>query len=220
MIAQSQGKLAGIIIEPISNGSGARVYAPGFLQGLREMADRHGIPLITYEHATGLGRTGSWFAGEHEGVVPDILIFGKMLGNGYPIVAVAAREGYRDAAARTSHSSTHGGMPAGCAAALRYTISSNATIIAHIRETGAELFAEMERMAQRHPIVGAAAGRSFLLAWRSSIPRPASRHGNSLGSRQRFPQERPVHRACLHGCPRLADAGDFARGCDAGACDL
>ena len=186
MLAHSQGKLAGIIIEPISNGSGARVYAPGFLKGLRDMADRHGIPLIFDEHATGLGRTGSWFAGDQEGVVPDILIFAKTLGNGYPIVAVAAREGYRQAAARTSHSSTHGGMPAGCAAALAVLdIIERDDIIGHVRVTGADLLAEMQRMADRHPIVGAASGRGFLLGFEIVDPvtgEPSARIAQQVGN--------------------------------------
>lgn len=166
MLAHSQGRLAGIIIEPVSNGSGARVYAPGFLQGLRRIADRHGIPLIFDEHATGLGRTGTWFAGEQEGVVPDMIIFSKMLGNGYPIVAVAAREKYREAAVRTSHSSTHGGQPVACAAALAVLdIIERDDIITHVRETGTELLTEMGRIAARHPIIGAASGRGFLLAF-------------------------------------------------------
>lgn len=166
MQAHSQGRLAGIIIEPISNGSGARVYAPGFLQGLREIADRHGIPLIFDEHATGLGRTGTWWAGDHEGVVPDMIIFSKTLGNGYPIVAVAAREGYRQAAERTSHSSTHGGQPMACAAALAVLdIIERDGLIAHVRETGGELLVQMQRIADRRAIVGAAQGKGFLLGF-------------------------------------------------------
>jgi len=172
MLAHSQGRLAGIIVEPISNGSGARVYAPGFLRGLREIADRHKILLIFDEHATGLGRTGTWFAGEHEGVVPDMIIFAKMLGNGYPIVAVAAREEYREVAARTSHTSTHGGQPLACAAALAVLdIIERDDLVAHVRETGADLLREMERIAQRHPIVGTATGKGFLLAFEIVDPR-------------------------------------------------
>jgi len=85
MKANSHGALAGIIIEPVTNGSGARVYPPGYLRGLREIADRNNVPLIFDEHASGLGRTGTWWAGDREGVVPDIMFFGKYLGNGYPI---------------------------------------------------------------------------------------------------------------------------------------
>lgn len=162
----SHGRMAGIIAEPITNGSGARVYAPGFLKGLRDICDRLGIPLIFDEHATGLGRCGTMWAGDTEGVVPDILIFSKMLGNGYPITCIAVREGYGPKANWTSHSSTHGGQPAACAAALKVLdIIERDNLVEHVRTTGAVLLDEMKQIAARHPIVGAAQGQGFLLAF-------------------------------------------------------
>ena len=162
--ANSHGAIAGIIAEPITNGSGARVYAPGFLSGLREIADRHRAPLIFDEHATGLGRTGAWWAGDHEGVVPDIIIFGKSLGNGYPITAVAIREEYRAAVARVSVSSTHGGMPAGCGAALAVLdIIQRDGLVEHIRSSGEACLAALKQMEARHPIIGIAQGKGYLL---------------------------------------------------------
>jgi len=166
MKANSHGGLAGVIIEPVTNASGARVYAPGFLSGLREMCNRHDIPLIFDEHATGLGRTGAMWAGDHEGIAPDMITFSKMLGNGYPITALALREGYRAAVNQTSHSSTHGGQPIGCAAALAVLdIIERDGLVSHVRSTGEVLLAEMKSIQARHPIIGVAQGMGFLLAW-------------------------------------------------------
>jgi 4-aminobutyrate aminotransferase-like enzyme len=106
MQTNSHGALAGIIAEPITNGSGARVYPDGYLRKLRDIADRNNVLLIFDEHATGLGRTGKWFAADHEGVVPDALLLAKWLGNGFPITVLAIREKWKDALPRPSLFST------------------------------------------------------------------------------------------------------------------
>jgi 4-aminobutyrate aminotransferase-like enzyme len=166
MKRNSHGALAGIIIEPVSNGSGARVYPPGYLRGLREIADRNNIMLIFDEHATGLGRTGTWWAGERDGVVPDIIYFGKSLGNGYPITCVAVSEKYRDKTSSMPHSSTHGGQPTACAAALAVVdIIIRDRLVDHVARSGTALLAAMKAIQARHPIVGAAQGAGYLLGF-------------------------------------------------------
>src|SRR5581483_1999802 len=75
--------VAAIFLEPIVGSSGLIVPPDGFLRGLRELCDRHGILLILDEVMTGFGRTGKWFASEHEGVVPDIMTFAKGVSSGY-----------------------------------------------------------------------------------------------------------------------------------------
>jgi 4-aminobutyrate aminotransferase-like enzyme len=164
MKANSHDALAGIIIEPVTNGSGARVYPPGYLRGLREIADRNNVPLIFDEHASGLGRTGTWWAGDREGVVPDIMFFGKYLGNGYPITCVAVSERYRSRINITSQSSTHGGQPTACAAALAtLDLIQRDGLVDHVARAGAVCLAALEAMKLRHPIIGAAQGRGYLL---------------------------------------------------------
>ena len=164
--ANSFGQLAGIIAEPITNGSGARVYAPGYLKGLRDICDRTGALLIFDEHATGLGRTGYMWAGDAEGVVPDIMFFGKYLGNGYPVTVVAIREKYKDALNMEGQSSTHGGQPAACAAALAsLEILTRDNLTAHAARTGAACLQYMKGVQQRHGIVGFAQGRGLQLAF-------------------------------------------------------
>ncbi|MBV9996116.1 MAG: aminotransferase class III-fold pyridoxal phosphate-dependent enzyme [Caulobacteraceae bacterium] len=164
MLVNSHGRLAGIIAEPVTNGSGGRVYAPGFLKGLRDICDRHNIVLIFDEHATGLGRTGKWWAGDHEGVIPDIIIFSKFLGNGYPITSIAVSERFTAEANRSSQSSTHGGQPAACAAALAVlNILQRDKLVDHVARAGEACLNFLKGLAARHPIVGVAQGRGFLI---------------------------------------------------------
>lgn len=168
----SHGALAGIIMEPITNASGARVYPPGYLKGMRELADRKGALLIFDEHATGLGRTGSMWAGDPEGVVPDVMFFGKFLGNGYPITVVAASERFRDIIAHERQSSTHGGQPVACAAALAtIDIVLRDDLAGHAARAGAACLEFMKGVVQRHAIVGGANGRGYQLAFEFVDPK-------------------------------------------------
>ena len=164
MLTNSHGKLAGIIVEPISNGSGARVYPDEFLPRLREIADRHDMLLIFDEFAT-FARTGAWFAAEHYGVLPDVVIFGKLLGNGLPISAIAVREQFKDVLQETQPSSTHGGQPGSCAAALAVlnTIEQEG-LLAHASTVGEVCLQRMQQIRQRYECVGDARGKGMLMA--------------------------------------------------------
>src|SRR3979490_2795215 len=85
--------VAAIFLEPIVGSSGLIVPPDGFLRGLRALCDKHGILLILDEVMTGFGRTGKWFAAEHESVVPDMLTFAKGVNSGYvPLGGVIVNE--------------------------------------------------------------------------------------------------------------------------------
>ncbi len=111
-----------ILVEPIQGRGGEVVPPPGWLAGLRALCDRHGLTLIFDEIYSGLGRTGRWWAGDHEGVIPDILAVGKALGGGLPIGACVARTDVMAAwgASRGEaiHTSTFLGHPLSSAAAV------------------------------------------------------------------------------------------------------
>ena len=164
MLTNSHGKLAGIIVEPVTNGSGARTYPDEFLPRLREIADRHDMLLIFDEFAS-FGRTGTWFASEHYGVVPDAVIIGKMLGNGVPISVLCVREGLKDALQQTQPSTTNGGQPAACAAALAVldTIEEE-NLLEHTTALGELCLDRLQRIRDAHPSVGDARGKGLLLA--------------------------------------------------------
>jgi 4-aminobutyrate aminotransferase-like enzyme len=114
--------LAAVIVEPIQGRGGCVVPPPGFLSALRAICDDLGLLLIVDEIYTGFGRTGAWFASQHDGIVPDLLCVGKALGGGFPISAVIGRARVMDAwppsDGEALHTSTFLGNPMGCAAAL------------------------------------------------------------------------------------------------------
>jgi 4-aminobutyrate aminotransferase len=84
-------EVAAILVEPIQGEGGYLVPPDGFLEGLREICDKHGILLIFDEVQAGIGRTGKMFASQHWGVSPDIMTLAKGLGSGLPIGLVVAR---------------------------------------------------------------------------------------------------------------------------------
>ena len=109
---------AAIMVEPIQGEGGVLIPPDGYLQGLRELCDKHNILLIFDEIQTGLGRTGKLFAQEHEGVRGDMTIFGKALSGGfYPVSAVLADTDLMGLFKSGEHGSTFGGNPLGAAVA-------------------------------------------------------------------------------------------------------
>src|SRR5262245_9842018 len=109
--------VAAVFVEPLQGEGGYILPPPGWLAALRALCDRHGILLVIDEVQSGIGRTGSMFACEHSGVIPDILLTAKGLGSGMPIGAIIAREAISTWEAG-AHGSTFGGNPVCCAAAL------------------------------------------------------------------------------------------------------
>ena len=110
---------AAVLIEPIQGEAGVIVPPAGFLAGLRRICDSHRVLLILDEVQSGLGRTGAWFAFQHEGIRPDGVILGKALGGGVlPVSAFVARREVMDVFTPGSHGSTFGGNPLAAAVGL------------------------------------------------------------------------------------------------------
>ncbi|MDR7666119.1 acetylornithine transaminase [Methanosarcina sp. Z-7115] len=107
---------AAVILEPIQGEGGVKIPNPEYLKEVREICDETGTFLIFDEVQTGFGRTGTWFCKEQFGVEPDIMSMAKAIGGGFPMGAIAAREGL--SFGRGQHASTFGGGPLACAAAL------------------------------------------------------------------------------------------------------
>ena len=108
-----------ILVEPIQGEAGVITPPPGFLPGVREIADRHQLLMIADEIQSGLGRTGTTFYCEQAGVVPDLYLLGKALGGGIvPVSAVVGNVDVLGLLRPGQHGSTFGGNPLACAAAL------------------------------------------------------------------------------------------------------
>ncbi len=108
---------AGILIEPVQGEGGARSVGPTFLQGLRALADQHGLLLAFDEVQCGIGRTGALFAHQLYGVEPDVMAIAKGLGGGFPIGAFLATEAAAAGMVAGTHGSTFGGNPLAAAVA-------------------------------------------------------------------------------------------------------
>ncbi len=109
-------KVVGVLVEPIQGEAGVIVPPPGYLGQVRELCDRYGALMMADEIQSGLGRTGTTFACEHENVVPDIYILGKALGGGIvPVSAVVSSAAILGVFQPGQHGSTFGGNPLACA---------------------------------------------------------------------------------------------------------
>ncbi len=109
---------AAVLVEPIQGEGGINVPSSDYLAGLRQLCDRRGVLLILDEVQTGMGRTGRWFAYQHQGAVPDILTCAKALAGGLAAGVMIARPAVASALKPGMHASTFGGNPIACRAAL------------------------------------------------------------------------------------------------------
>ena len=112
-------ELVAVLVEPVQGEGGVRVPSEGYLNALRALCDRHNALLMLDEIQAGIGRTGRWFAFQHEsGLLPDVITVAKALGNGVPIGACLAREHVAALLPPGSHGTTFGGNPLACRVAL------------------------------------------------------------------------------------------------------
>ncbi|MFT4036777.1 MAG: aspartate aminotransferase family protein [Thermomicrobiales bacterium] len=160
IINQGPETVAAVIGEPISSAAGLHVPSPKYWQMLREICDRHGVLLIADEVINGFGRTGTMFATEQFGFVPDIMTMAKGLSSGYaPIAAAVVRESVYDVfkenrEAVMGHLLTFGGHPAASAAALKnLEIFEEESLVQQSAEKGAYLKKQLEEL-RAHPTVG------------------------------------------------------------------
>jgi 4-aminobutyrate aminotransferase len=156
--------LAGIIVEPIAGEGGYIVPPDGFLQGLREICDRHGALLITDEVQTGLGRTGKMFAMEHWDVVPDVICLAKALGGGLPLGAILARADLVDAWPPAAQGTTFGGNPVACRAGLAtLRIVQDEGLMARAVAVGAYIQGRFREAQAGLPIIGDVRGKGLMV---------------------------------------------------------
>lgn len=147
----SNSSVGAVLVEPIQARGGIRIPEDGFLPGLRKICTKYKALLILDEIYTGFGRTGSWFACEHEKVVPDIVCLGKALTGGFPLSACVGRGEVMDAAWPPSqgeaiHTSTFLGHPVGCAMALaQITELASRGLVERSAASGENLLALLEK---------------------------------------------------------------------------
>lgn len=158
-------QIAAVIAEPIQGEGGYIVPVPGFFALLREFCNKHGILLIADEIQTGYGRTGRFFAMEHEGVVPDLMTAGKSIAAGLPLSAVIGRPDVMDAPAENTLGGTYVGNPVACAAALAVLdVMEEEHLVERAAELGERLRQRLDALAVRSPYIGDVRGRGAMVA--------------------------------------------------------
>jgi 4-aminobutyrate aminotransferase/(S)-3-amino-2-methylpropionate transaminase len=157
-------RVAAFIVEPVQGEGGFYIAPPAFVEGLKKIADEHGILLIADEVQTGAGRTGTWFASEQWPVAPDLIATAKSLAGGFPISGVVGRAEVMDAPGPGGLGGTYAGSPLGCAAALAVIQAfEDEQLLARARSMGAALVAGLQ-----------ATCAPWARWWRSSCSRTAT----------------------------------------------
>ncbi|WP_022948199.1 aspartate aminotransferase family protein [Methylohalobius crimeensis] len=155
---------AAIIVEPVQGEYGYYPATEGFMQGLRERCDRHGIVLICDEIQAGYGRTGQFWSHEHFDVRPDILITAKGLASGYPLSAIAASADLMKQGFPGSQGGTYGANAVACAAALAtLDVFEQENLLANVRENGAYLRQQLERLQSAYRFIDEIRGMGLML---------------------------------------------------------
>ncbi|NGM12952.1 aspartate aminotransferase family protein [Verrucosispora sioxanthis] len=160
---EGPGTVAAVILEPVVGTNGVLVPPEGYLAGVRELCDRHGILLIADEVMAGFGRTGRWFAVQNWDVVPDLITFAKGVNSGYvPLGGVLMGPRVFDAFADRPYPGglTYSGHPLACAAAVAaITAMSEEGIVENAAHLGAEVLGPgLRELSERHPVIGEVRG--------------------------------------------------------------
>ncbi|WP_053154854.1 aspartate aminotransferase family protein [Pseudomonas sp. P1.8] len=164
-VQQTHGpRIVAILMEPIQGESGVQLAPPGYLKALRELCNRRSWLLMLDEIQTGIGRTGQWFAFQHEGIVPDVMTLAKGLGNGVPIGACLARGKAADLFTPGSHGSTFGGNPLACRVGCTVLgIIEEQGLLENARCQGEHLLRRLRMELADNPNVSAIRGQGLMI---------------------------------------------------------
>lgn len=155
-------EVAAVLVEPVQGEGGFIPPHPEFLPRLQALCREHGILLIADEVQSGMGRTGKFFAFEHYGIDPDMIILAKGIASGMPISAVIARDEVMSWN-NGSHGSTFGGNPVSCQAALATLRLLRGGLIENAGRVGAGLLAKLRGLMDRHPLIGDVRGMGLMI---------------------------------------------------------
>ncbi|WP_447876895.1 bifunctional succinylornithine transaminase/acetylornithine transaminase [Serratia fonticola] len=153
-----------VIVEPIQGEGGVVPEQPQFLQGLRELCDRHGALLIFDEVQTGVGRTGSLYAYMNYGVVPDVLTTAKALGGGFPISAMITTDKLAKTLGVGTHGTTYGGNPLAAAVAGEvFSLINTPEVLDGVKQRLEWFIAGLTEINLQYPIFSEIRGAGLLI---------------------------------------------------------
>lgn len=157
-------RIVAVLVEPIQGESGVQLAPPGYLKALRQLCTRRAWLLMLDEIQTGIGRTGQWFAFQHEGIVPDVMTLAKGLGNGVPIGACVARGKAAELFTPGSHGSTFGGNPLACRVGCTVLdIIQEQGLLDNARHQGEQLLNRLTAELADNPNVLAIRGQGLMI---------------------------------------------------------
>jgi acetylornithine/N-succinyldiaminopimelate aminotransferase len=167
-----------VLVEPIQGEGGVIVPAPAYLKELRALCDKNNILLMLDEIQTGMGRTGKFFAYDHAGITPDVIMLAKGLGGGMPIGALLATDKVSQAFSPGTHGSTFGGNPLACAAAIASieALLEDNIIIPNVVQLGAYFQQGLEKLKRKYSFVRDVRGQGLLIGMELDI------HGKEIVS--------------------------------------
>lgn len=161
---------AAILLELVQGEGGVVFATPEYLKGVRELCDRKGLLLIYDEIQTGMGRTGTLFAYEHSGVVPDILTMAKGLAGGVPIGAILAKEEVALAFEPGDHAATFGGNPLATHTAFKVIKALQNGVMRKSQDIGEYFKSKLLKLKEKFPVILEVRGQGLMLALSLSIP--------------------------------------------------
>ena len=160
-----------VMVEPIQGEGGLNIPSPGYLKELKELCGRRNLLLIFDEVQVGMGRTGTLFCYEHEGVSPDIMTLAKALANGLPIGAMLATDEAAKAFGPGSHATTFGGTPLVTSVALHALRTiAEPSFLERVRHVGEYFMAGLRGLQSRHPVIREVRGKGLLIGVELTIP--------------------------------------------------
>ena len=158
-------QIACVVVEPIAGEGGFVVPEPGWFAGIAQWCRANGVVFVADEVQTGFGRTGAWFASEHEGVVPDLVATAKGLGGGMPIAGVTGRAEIMDAVHVGGLGSTFGGNPVSCAAALAaIDVIETEGLVERAQKLGDRMLERLTALQRDTTGIGDVRGRGAMVA--------------------------------------------------------
>ncbi len=175
--------ICAIIVEPILSAGGMIVPPPGYLKALKALAEEREALLIVDEAQTGFGRTGKWFAIEHHGVEPDILVVSKSAGGGFPVSAVITsdRIANRIVSQGFSHLASHQSDPVAAAAvAAVIDVVQEEGLVERAAEMGAYFLARLRELQRRHSVIADVRGQGLMLGAEIAVDSNQERDGRQL----------------------------------------
>jgi len=170
-IARHNKNVVAIMVEPLQGESGINIPSPQYLTELRTICDEYNWLLILDEIQTGMGRSGKWFAFQHNKITPDVMTLAKSLGNGVPVGACLAKGVASETFKPGNHGSTFGGNPLACRTAIAVieTIEKN-NLVQRAAELGDRIVAGLTKNLSSNPQVKEVRGMGLLIAVETHSP--------------------------------------------------